>query len=106
MKTTDIDLETDFSHYDEPERGWCETLQDKMRDLLPTKEWRDDNALWIAAADALGNADQRYCRIYACETCGRLYHADYSNSSDPNHDYCGGDTCQPERSHRKYDGQG
>lgn len=104
MKATDINLDTDFAHYDEPERRWCEEIQTKMKELLPTRKWRDDAELWSVAAERLGNTDGRYCRIYVCETCKSVFHGDYSTNSDPEHDYCGGDTCQPERSRRKYSG--
>lgn len=115
LKAKNLDLGTDFSHYSERHRMACEQLQAKARELLTQNPTRYENhhpdVLLNAAADpqgglrsacALGNADERYSRIYACETCGRLYHGDYSINSDPDHDYCGGDTCQPERSHRKY----
>lgn len=109
LKARDIDLNTDFSHYSERDRLACEQLQARMRELLtqnPTRyENRHPDVLLNAAAEALApdGGQERYSGIYACETCGRLYHGDYSTNSDPRHDYCGGDTCQPERSHRKYD---
>jgi hypothetical protein len=80
---------TDFSYMDEPERSWIEELQAKMLELLPTKEWDDSDLLWLAASTALGNDDQRYCRIYLCENCNRLYHGDYSTNQTEGRDYCG-----------------
>lgn len=104
LKAKDIDLDTIFSHYSERDRLTCEQLQAKARELLSQNPARYENrhpdVLLNAAAMALGNAP--YDAVYACESCGRLYHVDYADSSDPNHDYCGA-TCQPERSHRKYD---
>lgn len=112
LKAKDLDLGKDFSHYSERDRLACEQLQARMRELLtqnPTRyENRHPDVLLEAAARALAPSDRavwpdKYCRIFICETCGRLYDGDYSTNSDPRHDYCGGDTCQPERSHRKYD---
>lgn len=112
LKAKDINLDTNFSHYSERDRLTCEQLQAKARELLtsdrrrPSRglrmhyENRHPDVLLNAAAMALGNAP--YDAVYACESCGRLYHVDYADSSDPKHDYCGA-TCQPERSHRKYD---
>ena len=88
MKAKDINLQTNFSHYDEPERVWCEELQAKARELLPDYAGKHPDILLNATAEALGNGDERYCRIYACETCGKLYHADYSLNTNPSHDYC------------------
>lgn len=102
-----IDLETDFSHYSERDRLACEQLQTKARELLTGDRGRYENrhpdVLLNAAVASLALGNAPYDAIYICETCKRLYHADYSINSDPDHDYCGGDTCQPERSHRKYD---
>jgi len=80
-------VETDFSWMDEPQRAHCEELQTKMLELEPSG--LEGEALWQMAADQLGNDDERYCRIYQCEECGQLYHADYSNNPDEDHDFCG-----------------
>lgn len=103
-----IDLDSDFSHYSERDRLACEQLQTKARELLAADagryEKKHPDVLLNAAAEALApeGGQDRYSGIFACEGCGRLYHTDYSTSSDPEHDYCSAD-CQPERSHRKYD---
>lgn len=106
LKARNIDLTTDFSHYSDRHRLACEELQTKARELLALDPKRYENkhpdVLLNAAADQLGNTDERYSGIYACEGCGRLYNADYAENSDPAHDYCSA-SCQPERSHRKYD---
>lgn len=80
---------TDFSYMDNPQRQWCEELQAKMIELSPTKEWADTDLLWLAASEALGNKDERYCGIYVCESCGHLYHRDYSTNPSTKHDFCG-----------------
>lgn len=80
-------IKQDFSWMDQPERARCEELQAKMFALLPKKEWRSDE-LWAAAAAELGNEEERYCQIYECQRCGKLYHGDYSSSSDPDRDFC------------------
>lgn len=87
---TDEMMITDFSYMDEPERTRCEQLQAKINELLPQRQWTGDS-LWQAAADALGNDDERFCHIYICEYCNRIYHGDYSTSSDPLRDFCGGE---------------
>lgn len=98
MIARDIDLDTDFTHYDEPERALCIELQAKARELLPQFANKHPDRLLNAAAEALapGGGQERYSGIYACETCGQLYHGDYSTNSDPRHDYCSGE-CQPSR---------
>lgn len=80
---------TDFSYMDQPHRQWCEELQAKMIELLPTKEWKGADDLWLAASTALGNKDERYCGIYVCENCRQIYHGDYSTNQDKNRDFCG-----------------
>src|SRR3990172_1957629 len=101
MKAKNINLDADFSHYDSRERTACEQLQAKARDLLAASpklyEKRHSDFLLNAAAVLLGDPT-RYEGIYACEKCGFLYHSDYSQNTDPGHDYCNGDTCQSESS--------
>jgi hypothetical protein len=86
---------TDFSYMSQPERQHCEALQAKMLELLLAQKWLSPDALWLAAATALGNEDERYCRIYLCENCQRLYHGDYSTNQHPERDFCGAE-CQLE----------
>lgn len=101
MKSSDLLLQTDFTGYNEADRLNCETFQIVARALQP----------YIKTARAIGNATfetltalaedkDQYTRIYFCEVCGELYHADYSANSDPDHDYHR--QCQPERSVRKH----
>lgn len=108
LKAENIDLDTGFSHYSDRHRLACEELQTKARELLAADANRYENkhpdVLLNAAAEALApdGGQDRYSGIYACESCGRLYNVDYAENSDPDHDYCSA-SCQPERSHRKYD---
>lgn len=88
---------TDFSYMDQPHRQWCEELQAKMLELLPTQEWQGADDLWLAASTALGNEDERYCRIYVCQHCLQIYHGDYSTNQDEDHDYCGAECEVAER---------
>lgn len=83
-------MPTDFSYMDEADRTHCEQLQAKINELRPQKQWPGDS-LWQAAADALGNENEAYCRIYICEYCGDVYHGDYSTNPDPHRDFCGGE---------------
>jgi len=94
---------TDFDHYDEPRKTYCEELQSKMIELqnrsFPVK--LEGDALWEAAAKALGNDDGRYCGIYQCDHCGRLYHTDYTNAMfEDGGDFCGID-CEEENESRE-----
>lgn len=101
MKASQLTLQQTFPEYDQIDRLNCETFQAVASALRP----------YIKTARALGNATfdvltalaedkQQYARIYFCEVCGELYHADYSANSDPDHDYHR--ECQPERSVRKH----
>lgn len=90
MKTITIQ-ETDFSYMNQPHRQWCEKLQAKALEILPTRRWRNpDHLLNEAAFSLAGNdPDEHYTRIYICENCHQLYHGDYSTNQDENHDFCG-----------------
>jgi hypothetical protein len=84
----EVDTDSDFFYMSQEHRDLCEELQKKVKELLLVKEWDSDDSLMIAAAEALGNKDERFCCIYICEQCGRVYHSDYSGNQDPDHDFC------------------
>lgn len=86
---------SDFSYMDQLHRKRCEELQTKMIELEATRETWESDDLWLVASAALGNEDERYCRIYVCESCRHLYHGDYSTNQHETRDFCGAE-CQLE----------
>jgi hypothetical protein len=101
VKSTQLNLQTDFTGYSETDRLNCETFQAVARALQPyIKTAHSLDVATFEALTALAEDKQQYTRIFFCEGCWNLYHADYHGNTDPNHDYHR--ECQPERSVRKH----
>ena len=82
--------DSDFSWMDDDptDRETAEAMQAKVAELLLTRQWSREDELMNAAADALGNEDERYSNIYVCLNCRKLYHSFYSHNTDPDRDFC------------------
>jgi hypothetical protein len=101
MQTKNLLLQTTFTGYSLTDRLNCETFQAVACALQPyIKTVRALGNATFDALTALATDKEQYCRIYFCEVCGEIYHADYSANSDPDHDYHR--ECQPERSVRRH----
>jgi len=72
---------TDFSYMESPAAANCEAFQEEVFRLVESGSELSGDALLNLAADNLGNADERYCRIYICQACGQMYHQDYSSAT-------------------------
>jgi len=84
---------TDFSYMEEVAAANCEAFQAEVFRLVESGSELSGDALLNQAADNLGNADERYCRIYICRACGQMYHQDYSDATEA--DFCSGE-CEEE----------
>ena len=80
-----------FDWMDNPtEKESADKFQNKLLELLPTRDDWTLYSIFDAAYDALGDsAAGRYSDLSLCEDCHKLFNCDCSHNSDPDHSFCG-----------------
>jgi len=102
MKAKQINLNTQNFPYTPAETAAALEFQEMARRLQPYFE-KHSHLYFLDAVYAALGSDERFDRVTVCEGCGQVFNADYSQNTDPNHDYHR--PCQPEGSVRKWDGK-